>query len=792
MGVVYQARQRGLNRLVALKMILAGARAGAQELARFRMEAEAVARLRCPHIVQVYEVGEQDGLPFFSLEYVEGGTLDQKLNGTPLPPRQAAELVATLADAVDVAHRQGIVHRDLKPANILLQRKSEIPNPKSEKESESVSDGGFRISDFEPKITDFGLAKRLNTPDGQTPSGAILGTPSYMAPEQAGRHSSDIGPAADLYALGATLYEALTGRPPFKAATPLDTVLQVIAEEPVAPSRLQPKLPRDLETVCLTCLQKEPRKRYPSAGALAADLRRFLANEPINARPTSLWERTWKWARRRPAIAALVGVSAVAAGALFAVILIANVRLQAERDYAREQERTAMLQRDKAAAARAEAEKQFQRAEANFRRARAAVDQVTEVAEKELAGVPQMDPVRRRLLEQALRLYKEFAQQKGNDPAVRQEVARAYQRVGEIQGSLGLFAAADQALRRSIRLLERLTAEFPSQLDYREDLAAALHTRATALRLVMRLPESEALFRRAIKVKMQLVAAYPNNPGFRHNLAGAYNNLGIVLNALGRDEKAERALTRALDISEKLMADSPHDPEFQSSLAMTHHCLGVVWDRRGEYAKAEKAFRRALALQAALADRFPDVHEYRQETGKHWNSLGIVLTEAGRWAEAENALLQAVSCKEKVAADFPQVVDYQLNLANSYHMLANLYGYRDQPAKAEGAFRKAIVIQEKLVEKHPESPDFAIGLGGTYCDQGTRQADGKKFLDAIKWYDRAVQTLEAVRRKEPRHETARRFLGNAYQGRAAVLLIMKRTDEAHQDQKRAAEMLQKQ
>ncbi len=240
MGVVYKARHLRLNRHVAVKMILAGGHAGPDELARFRTEAEAIARLQHPNIVQVFEVGEHEGRPFFSLEFCGGGSLAKKLAGTPLPPAESAALVQTLAEAMQAAHSRGVIHRDLKPANVLL------------------------AEDGTPKITDFGLAKKLDEA-GQTVSGAVMGTPSYMAPEQAGQ--KEVGSLADVYALGAVLYECLTGRPPFKAATSVDTILQVISDEPEPPRRLNPAVPRDLETICLKCLQKEPAWRYASARA---------------------------------------------------------------------------------------------------------------------------------------------------------------------------------------------------------------------------------------------------------------------------------------------------------------------------------------------------------------------------------------------------------------------------------------------------------------------------------------------------------------------------------------------
>jgi WD40 repeat protein len=293
MGVVYKARQTSLKRLVALKMILAGGHAGPADLARFRVEAEAVARLQHPNIVQIYEVNEAGGLPYFSLEYVDGGSLARQLAGTPMRARQAAELLETLARAVHHAHRREIVHRDLKPANVLLTR------------------GGV------PKVADFGLAKRLEAEgDHLTRSGAVMGTPSYMAPEQAEGKTKAIGPAADIYALGAILYEMLTGRPPFRAETPLDTILQVINEEPVSPRLLQSKVPRDLETICLKCLEKKPEQRYPSARALADDLRRFQNGEPIHARKLGVAGRAWRWAKTHPgysvtAVVVLLGGSLI-------------------------------------------------------------------------------------------------------------------------------------------------------------------------------------------------------------------------------------------------------------------------------------------------------------------------------------------------------------------------------------------------------------------------------------------------------------------------------------------------
>jgi len=308
MGIVYKARQISLNRLVALKMILAGLRAGPKDQDRFRQEAEAVAGLRHPNIIQIYDIGEAEGRPFFALEFVEGDSLAHLLRGTPQSCQPAARLAETLARAIHYAHQQGIIHRDLKPANVLLQMADlAVPAEKDDTEQAAIANLHSAI----PKITDFGLAKRVNaqTGDGHAP-GALgdeaVGTPSYMAPEQAVPNARAIGPAGDVYALGAIFYELLTGRPPFRGATSLDTVVQVLHEEPVKPSYLRPDLPRDLETICLKCLAKDPGKRYPSALALADDLYRFRHGKPILARPVGVHERIWKWAKRRPLAACLL------------------------------------------------------------------------------------------------------------------------------------------------------------------------------------------------------------------------------------------------------------------------------------------------------------------------------------------------------------------------------------------------------------------------------------------------------------------------------------------------------
>jgi len=310
MGVVFKARQVSLNRLVAVKMIRAGQLAREGDIRRFRTEAEAAANLKHPSIVAIHEVGEHQGRHFFSMDFIEGNSLAELVRDRPLEPARASRLMQSVAAAIAYAHGRDVLHRDLKPANVMIDAQDQ------------------------PHVTDFGLAKLLKSDSELTHSGAVLGSPSYMSPEQARGQGDQVSVRSDVYALGAMLYELLTARPPFLAATPLETMKLVAEREPVGPRTLNPSVPRDLETICLKCLQKEPEHRYASAEALAEDLGRWLRHEPIRARPSTVWEHGSKWALRHPARAGLVAVSAALPAVIIALLLFNEGRVASQRNRA--------------------------------------------------------------------------------------------------------------------------------------------------------------------------------------------------------------------------------------------------------------------------------------------------------------------------------------------------------------------------------------------------------------------------------------------------------------------------
>jgi tetratricopeptide (TPR) repeat protein len=730
MGVVYKARQKGLDRIVALKMILAGGLASPSELIRFRTEAQAAARLHHPNIVQVHEVGEHDGCPFFSLEYLDGGSLAERIAQAPLPPVQAAQVVQALAEAMDCAHRAGVIHRDLKPANILLS------------------------SDGTPKITDFGLAKRLEPDTGHTRTGAVLGTPSYMAPEQAEGMTHAIGPAADIYSLGAVLYDLVTGRPPFRGNSVLETLEQVRTIEPVPPSRLQTGLPRDLETICLKCLQKEPHKRYATAGDMAADLGRFLGGEPIRARPIPGWERAWKWARRRPATAALIVVSVLAltgfgvggtAWAIEANALRADA--DRERDFAWDQKKKAEARREEAERERrraeeneqlakekqAEAERERRRAAANFRDRLAAVQQMlTRVGQERLANEPRMDVVRRDLLEKALAFHQRALHAQTEDPELRWEAGQAYIHVADIQEQLGRPERAEEAYKQAVALLSKLAQDFSDRPEFRRDLAAAHANRGLALQAVGRNSDAEQAYKAGETILERLGAQYPKDPQYRWDLAEAQNRRGLQAKERNRLAEAERFFTHAVALFGELAHDFTTVPDYQKDLASARVNLATVLQVLNQPGDAEVQYRLALPPLQKLVAEHNQFREYRQELARALFNLATLYHLTRRFAEAESSYRDAAERFTALSEEFPASPDYRHFLgkcANNYGDLLRVTGRSDD---AERQWLDAVDRFSQLGREYPNVPSYRHEQARSLYNLGVLYCDAKKGTEAQK------------------------------------------------------------
>ena len=682
MGVVYKARHLRLKRLVAVKMILSGEHAGPDQLARFRTEAEVFARLHHPNIVQIFEVGEHGEMPFLSLEFCGGGSLAKKLAGTPLLPAEAAALVQTLARAMQAAHAKGVIHRDLKPANVLL------------------------ADDGTPKIADFGLAKKLDEA-GQTLPGDVMGTPPYMAPEQAG--GKEVGPLADVYALGAVLYECLTGRPPFKAATPLDTIFQVMSSaEPVPPRRLNPAVPRDLEIICLKCLQKEPGQRYDSALALADDLDRFLSHKPILARPSSRRERFAKWCRRNPWIALLI--VALAAYAVTTSVLYWYLRLQttekeqALKDLSMSEEKANELEKSVLNNKTVAKSGQMR-----------AFDHVASVSRFGLArhlrqptapgGLPPED-VRREAVLDVRRELAAMAQESNLSPFNQVAV---HQQAGDFARDVGLLGQAREEYQRGYELIEQIAEEEPDNDKARGNMAV-MHLRLGNNAWIQDgdVGKARKHFKKARELRQE-IAEYPRSGAYsalQNRVALSYSaidqgrlelsqgNLTAARDHLAEALEARRAWVKQATAEEQAMA-----PSFLSEACMW---MGMVLAHQGDQEGADKHLQEAVDLSEKVAEQVPSDLTFQKDLADIHGAWGDVQALRGDWKNASASYQKARGYA--IAAKLPgspEDAAGQVLLARTIERLAAAADKKGNAEDAKGRRKMSLTIRENLTRIEP-------------------------------------------------------------------------------------------
>lgn len=700
MSVVFLARQVDLDRLVAIKQLLPTIGPDPTLQQRFETEARVIAQLQHRHIVQVFEVRRHNQRLHLILEYLSGGSFAHQRK--PLNPADAATLIEKLAMGVQAAHAKGIIHRDLKPANILFTEAGE------------------------PKITDFGLAKILDSKQGPTLPGEAVGTPIYMAPEQAAGQSSAIGPGVDIHALGVLLYECLTGRPPFQGVTTMETLAQVVRLDPVPVSRLNPGVPLDLETICLKCLNKEPGRRYESAGDLAADLRRFLNGEPIKARPLTSMQRMARWCRRNPLAAGLS--CALLVGLMGGLVVVTHLYLRAERH--------------------------LKDALAKFQVARDAVDKLTTVGER-LQNYPDIPAVREEMLREALKFHRQFLTEQQNDPEQIRQTANAHVRVADIEQMLGQQSAAAFDYLRGLDLLGQLVQRFPHEVKYQFDLGVVFKKYGIHHVQNGRYDEAAVAYRRGLDLGEHLLRTDPLNPDFRRLTADCLNNLGNRLHARGQSEEAEERFRRGAELREGLCKEFPNDVEHAWLATSINLNLAFVETCLGKDDQADRRFRAAL-------ERANELRKSPRTTPMNLRNLagGLtdhaqLLTTVGRFEEAERQLRQAVAVLTRLTEDFPTVPMYRRELAHAQFELAQVLTDRHERGEAILLLQSARQHRERLVRDLPHRADFRreADLHGAYLLAWQGKLDG--LAQAIE------QTLSGTNADAESHLLAARAFGRA-------------------------------
>ncbi len=728
LGEVFVALDEELGREVALKEIQERHADRIESRSRFLLEAEVTGGLEHPGIVPVYGLGRYaDGRPYYAMRFIHGSSLQEaiaafheadKSHRDPgereLELRQLLSRFIDVCDAMAYAHARGIIHRDIKPANIMV--------------------GSFG----ETLVVDWGLAKALDRPDvdeitnlrplrpmsasgsSETLYGTAIGTPHYMSPEQADGRLDILGPAADIYSLGATLYTLLTGTTAFEAQKVTVLLDKVRQGDLIPPRTRKSNVPRPLEAICLKAMAREPAERYPTVTALASDIEHWLADEPVSVYREPLPARMARWAKRHKT---LVTSSAALLLAATTALAIGSVLIK------REQQRT----------------------EENFLLARAAVDQMlTQLGEVDLADVPQMEPVRKRMLGQALLFYQTFLKKRANDLTVRQETTRARLRLAGILEMLGDYSEAELGFGRAVAEFETLSKTHPDNVEIRRDLSRAEHSRGLLLRKLNRFSESEHAFRSALVIRKQLVQENPKSADDREAEKNTVYHLGALLARMGGTRaEVEMAYQEAIDEQKTLTTQHPDRPSYRSDLARYMNNQGILL-ARNEPRSAEKIYREAMAIQQELADRSPTVAAYQWQLARTLCNLGTPLEFDQQFEEAATTYRKALSRLQQLADAFPTVPDYQSELAIVNSNLGMvLRRKKNAVAEAEQHLRTALGILGQLAERFPKRPDFRLKTAQIRRALAIVQANSNRKADAEDGFRTSLATLQSLAQEYP-------------------------------------------
>jgi serine/threonine-protein kinase len=686
MGTVLRVHEVRLNRQVALK-ILRSDRTGDALRRRFLQEARAAAALKHRHIVTVYEAGECGDRPYFTMELLTQETLKEWIAGRP-SPRQMAEVLKLIAEAVAYAHKNKCVHRDLKPANVLRH-----------------PDGTF-------KVADFGLARLLDAAGGESRFGAVMGTPAYMAPEQAGGRTDLIDGRTDVYALGAILYEMLTGRPPFVGGD-AEVLEQVHRGEPIAPHTIQPNADPDLETLCLKCLEKRPEKRFQSAQELVEELTRYLNSEPTRTRPTPWWERSLKWGRRHPVWAAVIGATALLLGSTAAYLTslgLKNARLDAQTKELADKNKQLDGTIKELDQANKTLTRERDRAQTYSGLARTAVARYTgRASQHPRLREHDLDDLRMELLRDAKVYYQKLLDLDPADEDVRAEQGRAYGQLAMVTRETGSRLEAIDLLKRGVAIFDGLRGGDLPRGDYREDMARLLHNLGELYHETGQVNEAEKALNRADGLWNELLQVSP--PNWASNGAASMTAISLskLHEATGRFRDAESTIDRALALYGEQAKELSEDPQVRLDLAGCHIGRGELYLAKGRVAKAKGEFEHALALIRPFAEKHgDDVFQY--QLGQLYDRLGRFYMRTGEMDQAERAFYKAVDIQKKLAKAHPSLVGYSVGLANSSKNLSRMYAAKGRFGDFNGTLESTIDVYRTACARQPENPDALAGL----------------------------------------------------------------------------------
>ncbi len=631
MGVVYKAHQKSLNRTVALKLIRAGELADQMEVDRFKVEAQSAALLQHPGIVSIFETGEIDNQHYIAMAYVEGQSLAEKISDKPVTMKEAATIALPISEAVAYAHKNGVIHRDLKPANVLIDQNGN------------------------PKLTDFGLAKQLEGESSLTASGDILGTPSYMPPEQAEGHTNLVTESADIYSLGAILYTMLCGRPPFQADNSYLTLMQVVSQEPVSPRQLNPSIPIDLETICMKCLEKDPKRRYASADDLAKELIRFLSGEPIEARPISTPARLWRWCKRKPLIASLSAavVSSLILGLSFSIYY------------------------------RIIAEKRAKRAEEGTRIALTTLESVINTIQNKLYNIPEARDIRKELLRNSmadLEMLSGEVNSQGrvdyNSAKVLVSLGLLFKEVGDDSG-LNAVSAAETNFKKAVEIFKQLPIQKENQTISQKEIlnlhARALEELGNLYIDSKRATLAEEPVDQTIAIRKKLVKLYPDDLKQQGELVWAIKLRGDILTAKRQFKRSLKYYIEADSITGKLHKAEPDNHDYAQLFSVIKQILGDTYHDLKQNDKAIQYFEEDFNLLKTLIERFPEKRAYQYDLSTSYERLGNHWLQVGDVDKAEKMYKQMLSQNQKVLDKDPKNLKYLDGHLVSYLKLRKVY-----------------------------------------------------------------------------------------------------------------------